>query len=180
MRRAELLESKDIYKGKIVDLSVQRVKLPNGHVTEMELVRHPGASAVVPVDDAGHVLLIRHYRHATGGFLLEVPAGKLDPGESPERCAAREVQEETGFKVGSLQSLGWIWTTPGFTNEKIWLFLGRELSPATQQLQSDEVLTVERVPLDQAAAMAVRGEITDSKSICAILRAREFVASKQS
>ena len=180
MSQGELLGSRNIYKGKIVDLAVEKVRLPNGHVTEMELVRHPGASAVVPVDETGHALLIRHYRHATGGFLLEVPAGKLDPGESPERCAEREVEEETGFKVGRLQSLGWIWTTPGFTNEKIWLFLGRELSAASQHLQSDEVLTVERVPLDEAVSMALRGEITDSKSICALLRAREFVASQQS
>jgi len=176
MMSSGVIETRNIYKGKVVDLSVEKVKLPNGHVTEMELIRHPGAAAVVPVDESGQVLLIRHYRHATGGFLLEVPAGKLDPGESPERCAEREVEEETGFKVGSLQPLGWIWTTPGFTNEKIWLYLGRELVPASQHLQSDEVLTVERVSFEQAVSMAVRGEITDSKSICAILRAREFVA----
>jgi len=172
MGGAENLESRGIFKGRVVDLSVERVRLPNGKVCELEMIRHPGAAAVVPVDASGQVLLIRQYRHATGGFLLEVPAGKLDAGEAPEACAAREAQEETGFRVGRLEPLGWIWTTPGFTDEKIWLFLGRDLTPAAQGLQDDEVLSVERLPLDEAASMALRGEITDAKSICALLRAQ--------
>jgi ADP-ribose diphosphatase len=172
----ESLESRRIFKGRVVDLSVDRVRLPNGNICELELIHHPGAAAVVPVDSAGNVLLIRQYRHATGGYLLEVPAGKLDPGESPETCAGREVQEEIGFRAGRLEPLGWIWTTPGFTDEKIWLFLARELSPASQQLQADEVLSVERLPLDEAVALALSGEITDAKSICALLRARQSLA----
>jgi len=172
MSDAEVLESRRIFKGRVVDLSVDRVRLPNGNVCELELIRHPGAAAVVPVDASGHVLLIRQYRYATGGFLLEVPAGKLDAGEAPEACAAREAQEETGFRTGSLVPLGWIWTTPGFTDEKIWLFLGRDLTPAEQGLQDDEVLSVERLPLDEAASMALCGEITDAKSIAALLRAQ--------
>ncbi|MCI0410225.1 MAG: NUDIX hydrolase [Acidobacteria bacterium] len=177
MGEAVNLGSRRIFKGRVVDLSVDRVRLPNGNVCELELIRHPSASAVVPVDSSSNVLLIRQYRHATDGFLLEVPAGKLDPGESAEACAAREVQEETGFRAGRLEPLGWIWTTPGFTDEKIWLFLAKELSPASQDLQADEVLSVERLPLDQAVSMALRGEITDAKSICAILRAGHLIRS---
>jgi ADP-ribose diphosphatase len=176
MSNGEVLESQRIFKGRVVDLSVHRVRLPNGNVCELELIRHPGASAVVPLDSSGNVLLIRQFRHATGGFLLEVPAGKLDPGESPETCAEREVQEEVGFRAGRLEPMGWIWTTPGFTDEKIWLFLAKDLSPASQALQDDEVLSVERLPLDEAVSMALRGEITDAKSICALLRARQFSA----
>jgi len=175
MSDGEALESRRIFKGRVVDLSVDRVRLPNGKVCELEMIRHPGASAVVPVDTSGNVLLIRQYRYATGGFILEVPAGKLDPGESPETCAAREVQEEIGFRAGRLEPLGWIWTTPGFTDEKIWLFLAKELTPASQNLQTDEVLSVERLPLDEAVSMALSGDITDSKSICALLRARHHL-----
>ena len=171
----EVLESLKIFKGRVVDLAVDRVRLPNGKVCELELIRHPGASVVVPVDSSGSVFLIRQYRHATGGFLLEAPAGKLDPGESPEACAAREVQEETGFRAGRLEPLGWIWTTPGFTDEKIWLFLGEELTPVPQELQDDEVLSVERMPLEEAIEMALTGQITDAKTICALLRARHLM-----
>jgi ADP-ribose pyrophosphatase len=171
MENGEILQTRGIFKGRVVDLSVDKVRLPNGNVCELEMIRHPGAAAVVPLDASGNVLLIRQYRHATGGFLLEVPAGKLDAGERPEVCAAREIEEETGFRAGRLETLGWIWTTPGFTDEKIWLFLATQLSPAKQALQDDEVLSLEWLPLDEAVAKTVSGEITDAKSICALFRA---------
>ena len=170
MSRDPLLERREIYKGRIIELSLDRVRLPNGSECELEMIRHPGAAAVVPVDDRGDVLLVRQYRYATSGWLLEVPAGKLDGGESPESCAKREVEEETGFRPGRLTPLGWIWTTPGFTDERIWLFLAERLEPSRQDLQRDEVLSVERLPLDEAIGMAARGEIVDAKSICALLR----------
>jgi ADP-ribose pyrophosphatase len=163
-----------VFEGRVVKLSVDRVRLPNGNETELEMIRHPGAAAVVPVDAEGQVLLVRQYRYASGGWVLEVPAGKLDAGEPPEDCALREVEEETGFKPGRLIPMGWIWTTPGFTDEKIWLYLAQDLQPAHQSLQSDEVLTVERVPLVQAVDRAVRGEIVDAKSVCALLRAPHY------
>ncbi len=171
MGEIEVVERRGVFKGRVVDLSVERVRLPNGNVCELELIRHPGASAVVPVDDAGRVLLVRQYRHATRGFVLEVPAGKLDPGESPETCALREVEEETGHRPRDLAALGWIWTTPGFTDERIWLFLATGLTPTRQDLQHDEVLTVERLPLADAVARAESGDIVDAKSVCALLRA---------
>lgn len=171
MADARVLRSRSIYRGRVIDLSVEEVELPNGQVCELELIGHPGAAAVVPVDADGSVLMVRQYRHATGGWLLEVPAGKLDGPEPPEACALREVEEETGFKPGHLEPLGWVWTTPGFTNERIWLFLATRLTPARQSLQNDEVLHVERLPLAQAVEMAARGEIHDSKSVCALLRA---------
>jgi ADP-ribose pyrophosphatase len=104
-----------------------------------------------------------------------VPAGKLDHGEPPETCAAREVEEETGFRPGKLVPMGWIWTTPGFTDEKIWLYAARDLAPSRQNLQTDEVLTVERLPLERAVEMAASGEIRDGKSVCALLRATRFL-----
>src|SRR4030095_7952429 len=111
-----------VHDGRIVKLDVEEVHLPNGNVVTLEIVRHRGAAAAVPVDDGGGVVLIRQYRHATKGYLLEVPAGTLDPGEAPEACALREVEEETGLRAAQLDPLGFIWTTPGFTDERIWLY----------------------------------------------------------
>ena len=167
-----LVSSRSIHDGRIVKLSLEEVRLPNGNTVTLEVIKHPGAAAVVPVDDEGNVVLVRQYRHATGGWLLEIPAGKLDhPGESPEDCALREVEEETGYRAGRLRSLGWIWTTPGFTDEKIWLYLASELTPVPSNLQPDEALSVEKLPMDEAVRRAASGEIVDGKSVCALLRA---------
>jgi len=176
MSEVKLRERRPVFQGKVVNLSVDRVELPNGNVCELEVIRHPGAAAVVPVDGDGNVLLVRQYRYAVSGWLHEVPAGKLDAGEAPSVCAARELEEETGWRVGRLTEMGWIWTTPGFTDERIWLYLATELEPAKQELQPDEVLSVERMPLDQAVELARRGEIRDAKSVCALLRAPSFLA----
>lgn len=163
--------SKEIYRGRVVTLSLDEVELPNGNRCSLEMIRHPGAAAVVPIDDEGRVVMIRQYRYATAGWLLEVPAGKLDPGESPQVCAAREVEEETGLRPKTLDPLGWIWTTPGFTDEKIWLFRARDLVQGTQELQQDELLEVVKMPLADAVEAALTGQIVDAKSICALLRA---------
>jgi len=167
-----VLSSRSVHDGRIVKLSLEEVRLPNGNTITLEIIKHPGAAAVVPLDPEGNVILVRQYRHATASWLLEVPAGKLDhPGESPEECAFREVEEETGYRAGRLAPLGWIWTTPGFTDEKIWLYLASELTPTRASLQPDEVLTVEKLPLLEAVRRAASGEIVDGKSVCALLRA---------
>jgi ADP-ribose pyrophosphatase len=170
--KARVLESRTVHEGRVIRLRLEEIELPGGRRSRLELVAHPGAAAIVPVDDGGDVLLVRQYRHATGGeWLLEVPAGKLDPGESPERCAERECEEETGFRPAQLHSLGWIWTTPGFTDERIWLYLATGLAPGRQDLQEDEALSVERLPLARALALALAGGIDDGKSIAALVRA---------
>src|SRR5262249_9524982 len=102
------------YRGKILTVNMDRVALPNGREVDLEFIEHPGAAAVVPLHADGTVTLIRQFRYATGGYILEVPAGKLDPGETPEQCARREVEEEAGVRAGALHPLGAIWTTPGF------------------------------------------------------------------
>ena len=172
-----LLHRRSVYEGRVVNLSVDRVRLPNGNECELEMIRHPGAAAVVPIDEAGRVLLVRQYRYAASGWLLEVPAGKLDEGEPPESCAVREVEEETGHRPRELEPLGWIWTTPGFTDEKIWLYLARGLEPTRQNLQADEVLSVERLPIAEAVEMAASGVLRDGKSVCALLRASRRLGS---
>jgi len=168
---AELLATRDVYRGRIVHLALERVRLPNDHVVELEVVHHRGAAAVVPLLDDGRVALVRQYRHAASGWLLEVPAGTLAAGEAPEACAAREIAEETGYRAQRLEPLGWVWTTPGFTDERIWLYLATGLEPGGQTLDDDEVLAVELLPFADAVARAEAGEICDGKSVCALLRA---------
>jgi ADP-ribose pyrophosphatase len=168
---ADCLESRRAFTGRRIHVNVDRVRLPNGREAELEMIRHPGAAAMVPLLPSGEVLLVRQYRYATAGWLLEVPAGTLERGEAPEECAARELVEETGFQAAELVPLGWIWTTPGFTDERIWLYLARSLTAARQALEDDELLTLERLPLARAVAMAAAGEIVDGKSVAALLRA---------
>ena len=156
---------KPIYKGKIIDLSVETVTLPNGATADLEVITHPGAAAVVPMKDDRTVVMVRQYRHAVRSFIYEIPAGKLHPGEDPGDCAAREVEEETGYKVGRLEPILSFLTTPGFTNEIIHIFVGSELSPGTQNLGTDEVLEVIEMPLAQAMDRINDGVITDAKTI---------------
>lgn len=172
-RGGERLGTREIYKGRTIHVAVDTVRLPNDKVMDVELVHHQGAVAVVPVigDGVLDVLMVRQYRYATGGWLLEIPAGKLEPGEKPEACAVRETEEETGYRPAELEPLGWIWTTPGFCDEKIWLFLARGLEETRQELDEDEVLELEKIPLKEAVEKAARGEIHDGKTACALLRA---------
>ena len=155
----------------MVHLFVETVTLPNGYTTTLEVIHHPGAAAVVPFLPDGNVLLIRQYRHAAGGYLLEIPAGKLDPGEAPEACARRETEEEVGHRVGRLERLGAILTTPGFTDEIIHLYAGYDLTATQSAPEPDEDLTVVRMPFAEAVARVERGEIQDAKSMAALLLA---------
>jgi ADP-ribose pyrophosphatase len=159
-----------VHAGRAIQVYVEEALLPNGRVVELDVLRHPGASAVVPFVSDEDVLLIRQYRHAAGGTILEVPAGKLD-GEDPAVCAARELEEEAGQRAGRLEQLGWIWTTPGFTDEKIHLFAAFDLTPVPQRLEHDEVIELLRVPLARAVEMVWSGELTDAKSALALIHA---------
>jgi len=159
-----------VHRGRSIVVKVERAVLPDGRSVELDVVRHPGAAAVVPFESAERVLLIRQYRHAAGGTIWEVPAGKLD-GEAPERCAARELEEEVGRRAGRLVPLGTILTTPGFTDEVIHLFAAFELEPVPQRLDDDEVIEVVPVPLERALAMIWSGELRDAKSALALLHA---------
>lgn len=165
---AELLTRKSVYPGRTVRLFLERVRLPNGHVTELEIVHHPGAACIVPFVTPDEVLLIRQYRWAAGGWLLEAPAGKLDPGEEPERCATRELEEETGHRPGRLESLGSILTSPGFCDETIHLYAAFDLEEGLQATEDGEVLSVERIRFDDALAMTSDGRIRDVKTIAVL------------
>jgi ADP-ribose diphosphatase len=168
------LAHRRIHTGKVVNLDVDSVRYPDGSTGELEMIRHPGAAAVLPVasDPAGAdptVLLIRQYRYAAGGHLLEIPAGRLNPGEEPAACARRELQEEVGVTAGRVERLTTIWTTPGFTDERIHLFWAADLTPGAHAREPDEFIEVVPHPLSQALRLVQSGEICDAKSAVAIL-----------
>jgi ADP-ribose pyrophosphatase len=163
---------RDVYRGRIVHLTIEEVTLPNGHRMELEIVRHPGAAAVAAIDADGGVTLLRQYRHAAGGYLWEVPAGKLDGGEAPLDCARRELREEAGLEAARFEPVGSIVTCPGFCDEVIHLFVATELHSVPQTLGADEVIdAIRTVPLREAMAMVRGGEIRDGKTIAALVQA---------
>ena len=157
--------TKNIYSGRVVTLNIDTLTLPNGVTVELEVVRHPGAAAVVPLKDDGTVVLIRQFRHAAGGFIYEIPAGKLHPGEDPTACAARELEEEIGYRAGRFELLSSIFTAPGFTDEVIHIYKATGLTAGRQQLDRDEVLEVIELPLSEAVRLIEAGTIRDAKSI---------------
>jgi len=156
---------RNIYKGKVVVLNVDRVTLPNGATVDLEVIRHPGAAAIVPMKDDKTVILIRQFRHAAGGFIYEIPAGKLHPGEDPRDCAARELEEEIGYRASSFELLTSIFTAPGFADEVIHIYKGTGLTKGRQKLDHDEVLNVVELPIEKAIAQIRDGTIRDGKTI---------------
>lgn len=157
--------TRNIYKGKVVTLNIDTVTLPNGITVDLETIRHPGAAAVVPMKDDDTVVLIRQFRHATGGFIYEIPAGKLNPGEDPVACASRELEEEIGYRAGKLELLTSIFTAPGFADEVIHVYTATGLTQGRQQLDRDEVLEVVPMSLAEAVDMIADGRIRDAKTI---------------
>jgi ADP-ribose pyrophosphatase len=158
-------KSKNIFTGKVLTLNIDTVTLPNGFTVDLEIVRHPGAAAVVPLKDNGMVVLIKQFRHAAGGFIYEIPAGKLHPGEDPLHCAARELEEEIGYVAGRLELLTSILTAPGFTDEVIHIYKATGMTAGRQQLDRDEVLEVLEISLEEAIKMIKAGTIRDAKTI---------------
>lgn len=165
-----IIDTTEIYNGRVVKLAVHTVSLPNGDEAKRELIRHPGAVALVALDAAQNVLLVRQFRLAANRVMVEIPAGTREPDESPDVCAIRELQEETGYKPGTLEALGGIFVAPGYTTEFIYLFLATDLIESRLQGDHDEFIELLRVPLPEALAMIERGDIIDGKSISGLLR----------
>jgi ADP-ribose pyrophosphatase len=165
-----IIRAETIYEGRVIRLALLDIQLPDGRLAKREAVQHPGAVAVVALDSEQHILLVRQFRTAAERVLLEIPAGTLEPGESPTACAERELQEETGFHPGRLEPIGGIYVAPSYTSEFIHLFLATDLTASRLESDADEFIEVERVPLTEALAMIERGDIVDGKSIAGMLR----------
>jgi ADP-ribose pyrophosphatase len=167
------LEREVLFRGRLYRLVRSLVKLPGCAPVTRECIEHPGAIAVVPIRPGNRVVLIRQYRFAVRGFLWEIPAGTLEPGESPRRCAGRELMEETGFRAGRLEPLGIFYTAPGFCNERMHLFLARDLRPARRRGDADEIIYPKTFPLTDALNMAITGRIRDAKTHAGLFLAAE-------
>jgi ADP-ribose pyrophosphatase len=168
----ELLKSEVLLKGRAFAIRRDYLKTPAGRETKLEIIEHGGSVVVIPVDENGNMLLVRQYRHATGGDLLELPAGTLDEDEDPEVCAAREIREETGMAAASLKKLGEFYLAPGYSDEFMIVYLATELSDSPLDADDDEFLSLEAVSIAEAIRMAESGQIPDAKSLAALFLAR--------
>jgi len=172
----EVLSTSQAFDGRVVKVFVDEVRLPDGRVATWERVAHPGAVGMVPLTEDGEIVMVRQYRHAVRGVLLEIPAGKLDPDEAPEHTAMRELGEEIGMKAAELIPLAEFYNSPGYSDEKFYLYLARGLSPGSGEPEPDEFLQVVKVPLIGATELISDGRIRDAKSIIGITLARSFLA----
>ena len=171
----KIISSQPIYQGKIINLRLDEVLLPDGRKARREVVEHPGAVAILAVNDSGEAYFVRQYRLAVAEDLLEIPAGKLEPEESPAECAVRELAEEVGVKPKELRQIAVYYSSPGFATERLHLYLATGLEPVEALQQAEESLQVSRISLPEAIKMAKEGKITDGKTLIALLLAADLL-----
>jgi ADP-ribose pyrophosphatase len=164
-----------VFTGRVIQVNVEEVRLPNDHVARLEMVHHPGGAAIVALDDAGRVCLVRQYRHAVQDYIWEFPAGKIDHKEPPLQTAQRELEEEAGRRAREWRSLGDYLASPGMLTEVVYLFLATGLTEVPRQLEAAEVLEAHWLPFDEVMRMAQSGEIRDGKTLAGLLRAAPYV-----
>ena len=171
MQTEQLLSTESIFEGRIIRVRVDTVRLPSGGQSSREVVEHSDAVVLVPLDAKGNVVLVRQYRYAAVRSLLEAPAGIVEDGETPEACAQRELQEETGYLSKDLRAIGGFWSSPGFCTEFMHAYVAKDLVPSKLEADADENILVETVPLSEIPRMIRQGEIQDAKTIAALLMA---------
>ena len=171
---AEVNDITTIHNGRVFKIVSEDITLANGVSTNMEIIRHPGASAIVPFLNHDTIILIRQYRHAIGDYIWEIPAGTFDPSETALVCAKRELIEETGYMANEWQKLNEITPVPAYSDERIHIFFATDLEPAEQNLDKDEILEVHEIKFTKALDMIYRGEIQDSKTICGLFMAAQL------
>lgn len=169
-REVKQLDRERIFKGRVLDVVIDSIEFPGGQEAKREMVIHHGAAAVVPFDEDGNIYLVEQYRHPVGDYILEIPAGTLEPGEDPKECAERELEEEIGYKAGVIQHLMDIYPAVGFSTEKIAIYTAHHLTKSVQNLDEDEFVEVKKFSMDEILEMIDQGQILDSKSICALLK----------
>jgi len=172
------LSREEIYRGRVVELHRDRILLPDGRESVREVMEHPGGVTVLPMDEQGNVYCVRQYRYPVGKHLLEAPAGKLEPGEDPLECAVRELSEETGFTADEPIDLGRIYPSPGYSAEILYLYLARGLHAGEMHLDEGEFLDVEKHSLDELTELVMRGELSDGKTVAAVLKVKLLPAGK--
>ena len=177
--REETIDSEEVFTGRLVKLRVDRVRLPNGRESTREVVVHRGAVAAVPLIDADTIVMVRQFRQAAGETLLEIPAGTLDPGEDPRACVVRELEEETGYHANCVTAMFRSYLAPGYSSEMLHTFLAEDLVKVGAHAEEDEFIEIVEVPMDEAVGKILSGEIKDAKSICGILMALRFLASRE-
>jgi ADP-ribose pyrophosphatase len=171
----ETLASEKAYRGKAFDVRRDLIRMPNENQAWLDIVEHPGAVTLVPLDAGGQIYFVRQYRHATGGEILELPAGTLASGEAPEACALREIREEIGLSAGRLVKVGEFFMAPGYSTEYMHVFLATDLRPDPLPGDDDEFIHVERLPFERVLKMIADGRIRDSKTMAALLLAQPFI-----
>jgi len=167
--------SSRVYDGRILNLRVDQLMLENGKTAKREIIEHRGAAAIVPVIQGRDVVLVRQYRYAVAAELLEVPAGTMEQGETPEECAVRELEEETGFRCKEIEKILEFFPVPGYSTEKIHVYIAKGLTKSKMNTEDDEQISVEILPMENALEKVRSGEIHDAKSICALFRAAELL-----
>lgn len=177
MTEEKTMKSERIYEGKIISVRVDTVELPDRKYSKREIVEHPGAVGILPVTEKGEIILVKQFRKSVEDTLLEIPAGKIEPEESPEMCAQRELEEETGFVAGNIEKVLEFYTSPGFSNELIYIYLARNLSQGEPNPDEDEYIEIVYLTIDEAIAKIQKGEIKDSKTIVAILSYKNFLTA---
>ena len=171
----DTITSETVYRGKAFDVHRDHVKLPNGNITTLDVVVHPGAVTLIPINSRGQIIFIRQYRHPAGQVLLELPAGTLDEGESPEECALRELREEIGMSAKKLEKVGEFFLAPGYSTESMYIYLATELSPDPLQGDEDEFITVESLTIRDLHDLVSQGVIQDAKSLAALYLAQPYL-----
>ncbi len=171
----EIMNSQQVFKGKVFAVRQDQVQLPDGKTVRLDIVDHNDSVSIVPLDSDGKIWFIQQYRHPTGKVLLELPAGVMDAGEQPETSARRELREEIGMAAGQWRQLGEFYLAPGYCTENMFVFLASQLQADALPPDEDEDITVEKISIVEAYALAERGEINDSKSLAALMLARPFL-----
>ena len=172
MEQLQPLSQETVFSGRIIETRVDTLLMPDGRQITREVVQHPGAVAIVPIDGEDNVLLVRQYRYAAGRSLLELPAGVVESGESPDDTAQRELQEEVGYVSNNLRALGGVYSSPGFCTEFLYLYIARDLVPSRLPGDEDEDISVETVPMSRVDQLIRLGEIQDAKTVAGLLMAR--------
>ena len=170
-----LIRSETTYRGRVLNVRRDQVRLPDGRSVHLDVIEHAGSVTLVPVDEANRIWFVRQYRHAAGEYLLELPAGMLEEGEPPVQCARREIREEIGMAAGRLEQLGSFFLAPGYSTETMVVFLARDLHTDPLEVDADEIISVEQIPVDRVYRMSQAGEIRDAKSLAALHLAQPFL-----